>query len=934
MKKIFLLLMGLGALGAQAERHTIDLSGQWRLSLDNIENYQGIVSLPGTTDTNGKGNPLVDRTETTHLSRKHSYVGPAWYTRTVEIPENWVGYDIVLTLERTKPSQIYIDGTFAGGSDNISTPQQFDLTPHLKDSGTHTIAIKIDNSTGVPQELYESSHAYTESTQTNWNGIIGEMSLEAREPVHLADVRIYPDAKNRVATVRFRIIHNNRLKAPKVRLSAESWNSTPSHSVPPLEMELTPGEDEYVVKYPMGPDALLWSEFDPAMYHLKVELVGLDEIEQDFGLRDFSTDGTQFTINGIKTFLRGKHDACVWPLTAHTPMDVESWRRYMQICKDYGINHIRFHSWCPPDAAFTAADIEGLYLQPELPFWGSLSGDNPQLVDFLRCEGEDIQFAYGNHPSFVMFALGNEFWGDPNTWRYLKDDFRAIDDRRLYAYGSNNSLGYNGHLEGEDYLTTCRIGGEAWGEYNTHTRGSFSFADAYDGGLINHEYPNTVTNFEGAIKDCPVPVISHETGQYQVYPNYNEIEKYTGVLTPCNMEVFRQRLRDAGMGSQAEDFFRASGALSALLYKADTEMCLRTPGLGGFQLLDLQDYPGQGSAYVGMLDAFMDSKGLITPTLWRQHCDRVVPLLIIEKYCWEADEPIAASIKIANYSGAQLKNNKVDWRLSNSHGRVIDRGSLSFANGGIGLIEAGTIKPRVGAVDKAARLTLELEADGYNNSYPLWVFPEANDDENFQGNVIIADTLDEATINLLSLGEKVLLMPNANTKPENTIPGLFQTDYWNYRMFRTICENANKEVSPGTMGLLIDTKHPIFENFPTESHSNWQWFPIAKASFPLVLDGAPHGLKPIVQTIDNVERNHRLGLVWEAAVGQGRLLVCMADLYEANGPEGAQLFEAMLRYMNSPKFTPSIQLTKVDLQRIFTSSASQDQIKSLHNISY
>ena len=189
----------------------------------------------------------------------------------------------------------------------------------------------------------------------------------------------------------------------------------------------------------------------------------------------------------------------------------------------------------------------------------------------------------------------------------ITDNLRRIDNRRLYAFGSNNFLGYHGQVEGEDFLVTCRIGGAD--DYSTHTRGSFSFADADQGGYLNNTYPNSTQDFSKAISECTVPVISHETGQFQVYPNYDEMSKYQGVLSPVNIGIFRNRLVEAGMIDQAEEFFRASGRWSALLYKAEIEMDLRTKGFGGFQLLDLQDYPGQGSAYVGILDAFMDSKG-------------------------------------------------------------------------------------------------------------------------------------------------------------------------------------------------------------------------------------------------------------------------------------------------------------------------------------
>ena len=206
-------------------------------------------------------------------------------------------------------------------------------------------------------------------------------------------------------------------------------------------------------------------------------------------------------------------------------MDVETWRHYFRVAKSYGINHYRFHSWCPPEACFEAADIEGIYLQAELPFWGWMGKDNTRLISYLREEGLRIQQEYGHHASFVMFALGNELSGDFEVMQSLVDTFRQADHRHLYAYGSNNYLGFKGQLPGEDYLVTCRIGGEKPQSLDTHVRGSFSFADAYDGGDLNHTYPNTAMDFSEAVARAGVPVVSHETGQFQVYPDYREIAK-------------------------------------------------------------------------------------------------------------------------------------------------------------------------------------------------------------------------------------------------------------------------------------------------------------------------------------------------------------------------------------------------------------------------
>jgi len=169
-------------------------------------------------------------------------------------------------------------------------------------------------------------------------------------------------------------------------------------------------------------------------------------------------------------------------------------------------------------------------------------------------------------------------------------------------------------------------------------------------------------------------VIGHETGQFQVYPNFREIEKYTGVLKARNFEIYQRRLKDAGMLDQADDFVRASGALSVLCYREDMETALRTPGFGGFQLLDLQDFPGQGTALVGILDAFMESKGLITPEKWRNFCNDVVPLARLEKYTWTNAEEFSARLQVANYSNRNYTDTPLHWQLVDQSGHIINQG--------------------------------------------------------------------------------------------------------------------------------------------------------------------------------------------------------------------------------------------------------------------
>ena len=863
MKKLTTILLMAGlCLNMQAEAlpKYIDLSGTWLFALDRNKTIQAgtqlteTIQLPGTTDTNKKGDYTARSEETTQLSRLWSYKGRAWYQKEVDIPVSWKGKPVYLTLERTKPSEVYVDGKFAASSNDISTPQVFELSKWLK-PGKHQLTIMIDNGYGVPKQLYESSHAYTESTQTNWNGIIGKIELSIQLP----------------SPSQVKVVHQN--------------------------------------------------------------------------FRDFHIEGQHFYANGHVIYLRGKHDACVWPLTGHVAMDVESWRKYLGTCGAYGINHIRFHSWCPPEAAFVAADELGIIMQPELPFWGSFDEQDDTLMTFLHKEGVNILRTYGHHPSFRLFALGNELWGSIEKMAEFVEDFRKIAPDKFYTFGSNYYLGYQGVKKGMDYFTTCRVGGEGWGNYNTHTRGSFSFADAADGGVINHFYPNTMMNFEegcqlaypeGTAWTKAVPVISHETAQFQTYPDYDEIKKYTGVLYPYNMEVFRNRLEKAGMLDQAKDFHKASGLWSLQLYKQDIEMDLRTRNMAGFQLLDLQDYPGQGSAYVGILNAFMEPKGICTEREWRQWCAPVVPLLIADRFCFTNQEGIRAWIQVANYSGESLNGKTLCWQLTS--------GSKGVASGNIllpsteGLFTAGELCIDLSAFDKPTKLQLSLSIGEteyfgapYHNTYDLWVYPAWSDLSKLESLVMVTNELNDIAIGQLQKGKSVLLMPDST---DLCVGGLFTTDYWNYRMFKTISENNKKPVSPGTLGILTDPNHPIFNGFPTEMHTNWQWFPIIKASHPMILDNTSPDYRPIIQVIDNVERNHKLGLVFEFQVDKGKLLVCMADLEAATSyPEGRAFYRSILEYMTSGDFTPKTHITLEDFKKLMTNPVVEGKIGELNNIS-
>ena len=940
------------------QRERIDLSGEWQTNL-------GLCRLPGTTDENRLGSGQHATDVTTQLTRLFPFEGIVRYERDVEIPSAMTDRRLTLILERTKPSLLIVDGDTIGHHDHLYAPHRYVL-PQLT-SGRHRFIIEVDNRPeSVPSPGIRGSHAWTDATQTNWNGILGDFCIEATpRAFFMSDVQVYPDVAQRTAEVRLTITAE-RHDAVTLRIAGESFNTTEARRTighEPLEIELHEGENRVAFTLDMGDAPLLWSEFHPALYRLGIvadDKDGFRDAQQvTFGMREFATRpvvarqadrnvavgdtiGWHFTINGRATFLRGKHDGCVFPLTGYAPMDVASWRDVFRTAKSYGINHYRCHSYTPPHAAFLAADLEGIYIDTELPYWGAIGQKDDSVTQFLLREGLMTLDCMGNSPSFMMLGLGNELGGEVDVMRQMVDSLRRRDSRHLYNFGANDFLGWRGPLDGEDCLITCRIGG--WvadapvpDAFASHVRSSFSFADADDGGLLNALRPATRLDYTHAVRRVPRPVVSHETCQFQSYPDYAEIEKYTGVLYPYNLEVFRQRLIDAGLSDQAELFHWATGEWAMDCCKADIEQVLRTPGMAGFQMLDLQDYPGQGSALCGVLDAFMESKGYITDDEFRQFCAPVVPLALMDSLCAWNDQPFNIDVALCNYLEGDFCQ-PIDYRIEGD-GFVRDGllPATTVANGEVRTIGRIALADDFAELHRPTQLTLTLRAGDYANRYRLWVYPHyANSaaDNAATADVLVADRLSDKVTRRLNDGGRVLLVPRLADIAAQSVGGLFTPDYWNYAMFKTISENNGRPVSPGTLGLLFDARRPLFADFPGNGRSDWQWWSIVRNSRALVLDSLADVCRPLIQVVDNVERNHLLGLLVEMHVDGGSLLICPTDL-DAIGryPEGDAYRRALMRYAASADFAPRDTVPMSEVRRLLNGVTAERDIRGVQNLS-
>jgi hypothetical protein len=941
MKKLlFLLLVVSGCTSQNPEvRNSLSLTGEWKFKIDSLD--QGInekwynmlfgesVKLPGSMAENGKGDDvslktnwtgdIIDRSYFTEkkyeryrqpgnikipfwLKPVKYYKGAAWYQKEFNMPSGWEGKNVILFLERPHwESTVYVNDKKAGSENSLAVPHQYDITGLLL-PGKNRISIRIDNRVVIPVGV--NSHSISDHTQSNWNGIAGDISLKATSKVFISDIIIYPEVQGNKAKVIVRL--TNKSGAPfsgKVVLQAESFNSGIPQKLRGKAVSANTSSDELQlsIDYPMGNKMQLWSEFTPALYKLSVSLKSpegdiIDNMSEDFGMRDFKAKGTHFEVNGQQIFLRGTLECCIFPLTGYPPTDVKSWENVLQTFKDYGLNNVRFHSWCPPEAAFIAADKLGIYFHIECSSWanqGTGLGDGGVIDKYIYQEGDKILKAYGNHPSFCMLAYGNEPAGKKQS-EYLGQlltYWKAKDNRRIYTSAAGWPF-----IPENDYNLSPEPRIQRWGE------GLKS--------IINGEPPQTMFDYRDYVSKFSVPVVSHEIGQWCVYPDFREIAKYTGVLKPSNFEIFRESLKENNMGGQAEDFLMASGKLQSLCYKADIEAALRTPGFAGFHLLQLHDFPGQGTALVGILNPFFESKGYISPEEFRMFCNQTVPLARIRKLVYSNNEFFNADIEVAHFGSKPIIKPVILCQVINTGGEIISKKIFTKDEIGIGnCISVGSFSFDLAGISKAQKLKLlvSVENTSFKNSWDFWVYPAKQ--EIITGNVLVTDKLDKNAEASLKDGGSVLLLIYGKVGKEKgaKVAIGFSSIFWN-----TAWTNNQP---PHTLGILCDPKHPLFSDFPTEYYSNWQWWDPVSHSQAMILDGFPADLKPLIQPIDTWFENRRLALAFEAKTNGGKLMVCSIGLKDNlnERPVSEQLMLSLMNYMNSKAFNPQIE---VDIRKV------------------
>ena len=960
MKTLILpALLFLSLACSRSDRYEMDLAAEWKFQMDESDlgvdqrwfdtELSGRMALPGSMMEAGLGNELTLQTPWTAsiydsswyfnpdmepyrqpgqlkfpfwLTPPVYYLGPAWYQRELLIPGDWEGRQLILRLERPHwESQVWVNSEPAGMQNSLSVPHEYNLTNLLR-PGKNRLTLRIDNRV---KEIKPGpdSHSISDHTQGNWNGIAGEIKLFARSKLMINDVQVYPDPLS--GRVRLVCSIDNRSgetcegelrtqarlfnveeKTGRSRAEQKAGRSTEEQKAgkftagqkaglqrAAFPVKLSPGKQSLEFVLEMGEERQLWEEFHPALYKLSLELscakAAYDRFETQFGFRSFEADGTRFLINGRPVFLRGTVECAAHPLTGYAPMEKAYWLDLYQKAKAYGVNHFRFHSWCPPRAAFEAADELGIYLQPEGPFWtnhGTAVGNGWPIDQYIREECDRILRAYGNHPSFVLFAYGNEPAGRHQITflNGLVDYWKEQDPRRLYTHAS---IGGSWPLApSNEFIVRSGSRGLPW-----------------------DKRPNSEFDFSDKIAPFNVPYVAHEMGQYCVFPNFEEIPKYTGVYQAKNFEMFKAELERKNMGPQARDFFMASGKFQAICYKNEIEASLRTPGNGGTQLLSLNDFPGQGSALVGVTDVFWEPKEYITAEEFRRFFSPTVPIARFPKFVYSNDEQLTVAAEVAHFGPEILQDCLPEWKVCDDKGKIVAKGELPATEITFGNLALGRISLSLDFAREAGQYKLSLSLGKCSNQWDFWVFPASLPEADIT-DIFVTDDYKQAA-EQAQQGVRVLLLAAGKVEKGKEVVQYFRPVFWNTSWFQMR--------PPHTLGILTRPEHPALAAFPTEYHSNLQWWELLHNQQVMNLDDFPAGFLPIVQPIDTWFINRKLALIFEARLGSGRLMVCSADISSAPDQRivARQMRHSLLHYMNSEQFAPPFEISQEQLSALF-----------------
>lgn len=887
----------------------LNLQGEWAYAFDKED--KGVANewfktrfssapfkLPGTTSTNKVGAERVFSVNETSLTKeqvethhdKFHYYGVFWLQKTFVLPKDWGYEETFLEFERILGrSDVWLNDVYLGHQDSLSTKHHYDVNvDDMVIGGANTITLRIDNTNR--HKLGDLASGYSKHTQTIWSGVVGQIRLWQANLLK-EDVQIAYKKEASLLNVHVRL-PNNLNQQIEVYMKDNKTNRLFKWS------ERTFGEDGTFI-YSFDVDNFLtWSEYTPYTYNVHVSC-GSDEVVKPIGILNLEADEHTFYLNSHRLFLRGTLDCAIFPETGYPPTDEASWEKIFATIQSFGLNHIRFHSWCPPEAAFSSADRLGVYLMVEGPFWldrwfNNKVGDYKEHYTFIKEEVTSILMRYGHHPSFCFFSTGNELAGDFDYLAKLISSLPFHENQILTTITANTT---------------------------NKKRKFFSCADDFFVGVeykrkglrgnrfLDEMVESTQLDYQEAADIVPLPVVTHEIGQYASYPDINVIEKYNGALIPTNLITIKEDLKRKGLLDTYPAFRSASVHLAADLYKAETEAVVRSNGVSGYQLLGLQDYPGQNTASVGLLDVFWETKGLVKPRWYKGFCNDVVPIVELEKRIFSEDEQLSLRIGVrydrfieARYPEGTLQIYHNGDRLTSFDFKAdVKQGQYQVVAKKI--INVASLIPWKKYMEELKIVvSLTIDQQTYQNEWEIWYCKQFNQKSIEAPEIIEDHWLSPKLINSLENGETCLLTPNPNAL-NDPLPGNFFPVFWSPVFFET----------KDSCGTVVDNSHPLFNTFSSKDYASFQWKNLLEHALSFKIEK----IKGLVNPVPNFFNNEKRTYIFEAKVGNGRLICCGFDLDRLHFPEQVAFKYALYHYMMSDLFQPKSMLSIKELRQLF-----------------
>ncbi len=897
----------------------IGLDGEWKIQIGGgpytqeeltaeLKEPEDKIQLPGSLQEQGYGNEinkdtpwvqsLYDRlweqrkeyrcgqesgfkVPFTAQPKRH-YTGQAWYYKNFRITNDdgngkeESAMQAFFYIERTGwKSSLWLDGTYMGSLTGLCAPHEYELGA-LKE-GEHTIVVCVDNSWQLPYR--PDGHGVSDALGGTWNGMAGEIYIELQPAVYIKEIRIDTDIDKKEAGFLVSICNRTaEAEYAKICLSGEE-----------KEVLAGPGITKASITKRYKEGAALWDEFHGNLYTESIAVhsrYGISERKERFGFRKLETKAGRFLLNHRPAYFRGNHLGGDYPLTGYMDTSRAYWEERMGAIKEWGMNFIRFHSYCPPETAFEVADEMGIYLQVECGMWNVFNSGIPML-GILEEETERILKSYGNHPSFVFLSPSNEPGGD---WLEPLTDWvrrqKEKDNRRLYTVQSGWPYPVTpDKITGTDYIYFHRSG-----------------EGLKPGGTIRNSQGWYGKDYRESLLGVKYPVICHELGQWCSYPDFDVIDSFQGFLQPGNFEIYKESAKAHGVYEYNKAFAYNSGRLQLKMYKEDIEANLRTPHLYGFEMLELHDYIGQGTALIGLLDPFFKNKGYTSPEEFRQFNNATVPLLRLERRIYEQGEKIQGLLEFCHFGEKELKDIVIDCVLKEEGGLVREKLSYPVANlpiqknFEIGMVSFPTQDL---SVPKQYCLEAGIRDTDIKNHWDIFLYPKEKEEAPPE-DLIYTRELTKA-LACLKEGRKVIFAPTENQLTYDCPPLSFKPVFWNAQMGPTYRRG---------MGLLCDAGHPALGEFPTKTYADWQWKDIMDYGNGINLGKIGEHVTCIVRVIDDWNRNYPLGLIFECRMNGGKLLVVSSDM-EKSIP-GRQLMKSLFAYAASEKFRPEKELNAND----------------------